>query len=215
MKQRISSLPALVVVAVVALVLGSIGTAVAAPAITKSKVKSIATKIVNKKAPTLSVAHATTADSATNASNLNGQPSTAYLTPSTVANIASGGPFPGTKNWTIPVPAGTYLFNYHTAITPATNDTTVLCYLTSTGNATPFAMEAANFASPFTAAWGSGSGVRTFASPVTVTLHCESGGFVNFSLGFGGISFGYTKVSSGATGTLTPARAGDGVRPAQ
>jgi hypothetical protein len=69
MKQRISSLPVLVAVAVVALVLGSFGTAVAGPAITKNKVKSIATKIVNKKAPTLSVAHAVTADTATNATN--------------------------------------------------------------------------------------------------------------------------------------------------
>jgi hypothetical protein len=79
MKQRISSLPMLVVVAVVALVLGSVGTAVAGPAVTKAKVKSIATKIVNKKAPTLSVANATNAANAANATNLNGQPATTYL----------------------------------------------------------------------------------------------------------------------------------------
>lgn len=87
MKKRTTSLPVLVVVAVVALVLGSFGTAVGAPAMTKSKVKKIATKVVKKEAPTLSVAHAKTADTATNATNaanaanaaaLNGLPGSAY-----------------------------------------------------------------------------------------------------------------------------------------
>ena len=82
MKQRTSSLPMVVVIAVIALVLGSIGTAVAAPALTKGKVKKIATKVVKKEAPTLAVASAATAGTATsagNATNLNGQPSTTYL----------------------------------------------------------------------------------------------------------------------------------------
>jgi len=75
MMKRTSSLPILVLVAVVALVLGSFGTATAA-GITKKKVKQIATKVVNKKAPTLSVAFATNAG---NASTLNGQPASTYL----------------------------------------------------------------------------------------------------------------------------------------
>src|SRR5262245_19334115 len=56
-KSRITALPLLVVVAVVALVLGSFGTATAA-GLTKTKVKAIAAKVVNKKASSLSVAHA-------------------------------------------------------------------------------------------------------------------------------------------------------------
>jgi hypothetical protein len=60
----------------VALVLGSLGTAAAGPALTKSKVKKIAAKVVAKAAPGLSVAHATTAD---NATNLGGLPATTYL----------------------------------------------------------------------------------------------------------------------------------------
>ena len=68
MKKRTSSLPVLVVVAVVALVLGSFGTATAA-GLTKGQVKKIAAKVVKKQAPTLSVAHAKTADTATNATN--------------------------------------------------------------------------------------------------------------------------------------------------
>jgi len=81
MKKHTSSLPLLVIVAVIALVIGTFGTAEAA-GLTKKKVKQIATKVVHKEAPKLSVAHATTADTATNAgnaTNLNGQPSTTYL----------------------------------------------------------------------------------------------------------------------------------------
>ena len=80
------SLPVLIV-AVLALALGSVGTAVAGPALTKGKVKAIAGKVVKKAAPTLSVAHATTATTgsattattAGNATNLAGQPASAYL----------------------------------------------------------------------------------------------------------------------------------------
>jgi len=56
-KSRTTTLPLLVVVAVVALVLGSFGSATAA-GLTKTKVKAIAAKVVNKKASSLSVAHA-------------------------------------------------------------------------------------------------------------------------------------------------------------
>jgi hypothetical protein len=97
MKKRTSSLPVLVLVAVVALVLGSFGTATAA-GLTKGSVKKIATKVVKKQAPSLSVAHATSADTATtaatatnatnatnaaNATQLSGKPATAYQNPST------------------------------------------------------------------------------------------------------------------------------------
>ena len=79
------SVPVLVV-AVLALAVGSVGTAAAGPtltkALTKGKVKAIAGKVVRKSAPTLSVAHATTAGSATTAGDaalLAGQPASAYL----------------------------------------------------------------------------------------------------------------------------------------
>jgi hypothetical protein len=85
--RRFFSLPVLIV-AVLALALGSVGTAVAGPALTKGKVKAIAGKVVKKAAPTLSVGHATTASTAStattattagNATNLAGQPASAYL----------------------------------------------------------------------------------------------------------------------------------------
>ncbi|QIG44524.1 hypothetical protein G5V58_18605 [Nocardioides anomalus] len=75
-RKRTSRLPVLVVVALVALVLGSFGTAHAGGALTKGKVKSIAAKAVAKAAPELSVKSAATA---ANATNLNGQPASTYL----------------------------------------------------------------------------------------------------------------------------------------
>ena len=89
MKHRISSLPMLVAVAVVALVLGSIGTAVAGPALTKGKVKSIATKVVKKQAPSLSVAHAATADTATTATTATKATTADTATKATTADTAT------------------------------------------------------------------------------------------------------------------------------
>ncbi|QIG45024.1 hypothetical protein G5V58_21630 [Nocardioides anomalus] len=80
MKRPTHPLP-LVVVAVVALVLGSVGTA-SASGLTKGAVKKIAASVVEKKAGKLSVAHAATAgsaDSAANAGGLAGQSPTTYL----------------------------------------------------------------------------------------------------------------------------------------
>ena len=92
MFKRSSWSPLLALVAVVALVLGSFGTATAA-GLSAKQVKKIAAKVVKKQAPRLSVSHAKTADSAStastastassaatagNATNLNGQPASAY-----------------------------------------------------------------------------------------------------------------------------------------
>jgi hypothetical protein len=62
-----STAPVTIAVAVLALVLGSFGTAVAGPALTKGKVKTIAAKVVQKQAPKLSVAHADQATQAAKA----------------------------------------------------------------------------------------------------------------------------------------------------
>jgi hypothetical protein len=78
MKKRTSSLPLVVLIAVVALVIGTVGTATASGLTTK-QVKKIATKVVNKKAKTLTVANANNATNAANATNLGGKPATAYL----------------------------------------------------------------------------------------------------------------------------------------
>jgi hypothetical protein len=110
MKKRTSSF-ALVLVAAVALVLGSLGTA-SAVGLTVHQVKKIAAKVVKKKAPGLSVAHAATADNATNATLLNGQPSTAYQTP-TFQYLLPIQAAATTRTYTFPgLPAGNYIASY-------------------------------------------------------------------------------------------------------
>jgi hypothetical protein len=102
--KRTPSLPALVLVAVLALVVGSIGTAVAGPALSKHKVKKIATKVVQKKAPTLSVA---------NSGALGGQPPAAFQEQALVftVNIPMAAAKP-TWDTTVPLAPGKYLVAY-------------------------------------------------------------------------------------------------------
>jgi hypothetical protein len=117
MKQRRTSLPLLVVVAVVALGLGSIGSAVAGPALTKGQVKKIAGKVVKKQAPGLSVGHAATADrattatTATNATTLAGQAASAYLDNAKVYQSVKPAPSENALI-TIPLEPGDYRVSY-------------------------------------------------------------------------------------------------------
>jgi hypothetical protein len=112
MKPRnLPSLPLLVLVAVLSLALGSFGTATAAGLTTK-QVKKIAAKVVKKSGPTLSVSHAATADTATNATTLMGEPAGNYknpvyrfVLPVQAAAASRTYSFSG-------LPAGTYLIGY-------------------------------------------------------------------------------------------------------
>ena len=85
MRQSKASRPSPVfILAVLALVAAFAGTAIAGPdaisnKVTKSKVKTIAKKQINKAAPGLSVAEAEKAEKAENAENLGGDPASAYL----------------------------------------------------------------------------------------------------------------------------------------
>ncbi len=126
MKQRNKSLPVLVVVAVLALILGSIGTAVAAPTVTKSKVKKIATKIVNKMAPTLSV---------NNATNLNGQPASTYLTTAYTVNIANVAGVAAFDKVLPAVPAGTYSMSLYLTAAQSAAGNGFYCAIYSPGGA--------------------------------------------------------------------------------
>jgi len=124
--KRISRLSMLAVVAVVALVLGSFGTATAGPVLSKAKIKSIATKVVKKQAPSLSVASAT---NATNATNLNGQPASAYQNASYRYSLPQGGTATTTKTYNFPgLPAGSYLATF-SLLTSAAVNTNVACYM--------------------------------------------------------------------------------------
>ena len=89
--------------------IGSVGTA-AAGGLTKGSVKKIAAKVVSKQAPTLSVKHAATADSAltaTNATNANnaatvgGQTAGQLGVRPIIYTIPTGQSFPTVKTWAL------------------------------------------------------------------------------------------------------------------
>ena len=198
-----SSLPILALIAVVALVLGSFGTAVAGPAITKGKVKSIATKVVKKQAPSLSVAHAVSADTATNATNLNGQPASAYQTPGYTYLWPTTAAF-GNTTKTIPaIPAGNYVVNVDFIANTTDGTKPVFCWLFQGAN---------NLGSANGSTFGPLATV-SFSRIVTVTaatmsLNCQTNGGALLSTPYGAGGFGlssvsFTKVDSLTSGTLT------------
>jgi hypothetical protein len=114
-----------------AIVLGSVGTATAS-GLTAGAVKKIAAKVVAKKAPRLSVAHAASADTATEATRLGGHSAaelqtTAYRYTIPVGTAVYQGryAFPG-------LPAGTYLVSYSVTVN-TTSSTGVICSLQANG----------------------------------------------------------------------------------
>lgn len=114
MKPRKSPLLLVALLAVLALVLGTVGPADAG-ALTVKRVKKIAARVVAKKAPGLSVAHAATAGTASTADNLGGKAPSTYLNKAYVFPLAGTSP-DGTITFPINgVPAGKYLVNYNVA----------------------------------------------------------------------------------------------------
>ena len=151
---RRPSLALLVVVAVAALLVGSLGTAVAGPALTKGKVKKIATKVVNKNAKGLSVASATTAG---DASNLGGQPAAAYLNDAHRFRVPSA-PAAPVKTFVFEgLAAGDYLVTYQILLSTAQ---AASCSVQPGGGATVNESVGYSTAIP-SAAVVSGSGVLT------------------------------------------------------
>jgi hypothetical protein len=169
MKQRTSSLPVLVVVAVVALVLGSIGTAVASPALNKGAVKKIATKVVKKQAPSLSVASAA---NATNATNLAGKGAASYLNQATVYTSATA---VGATTHTIvlPLAPGNYTIGYSVLLAGGSGYS--FCNVSRIRPATP-ALAIADDTSQTTASApsSSGFGAVSVLAGDTVQLQCNS-----------------------------------------
>ena len=212
--KRISRLPMLAVVAVVALVLGSFGTAVAGPAITKGKVKAIAAKVVKKQAPSLSVASAATAG---NASLLNGQAASSYQTPTYRFRLPTGGGATFEKTYTLNgVPAGNYLASY-TAFGMTTATGQVACYV-QTGGAASTA-EAYNAGSKSSFSTPSGSGLITVAAGTPAVLHCyeaTAGTFTLYNSTQYVSTIALTRVDAITAGSVTAARSDDqGGRPSQ
>jgi hypothetical protein len=116
-----------------ALTVGAMSAAGAAD-LTKGTVKKIAAKVVKKQAPKLSVAHAVTADSATNAGKVGG------LTAASLQTTVYRYPLPeeadsGERFYTFPgLPAGKYLVSYVYSGTRSDSSANVSCvFVPSTG----------------------------------------------------------------------------------
>jgi len=164
--KRTTSLPLLALVAVLALVLGSAGTALAGPTLTKGKVKKIATKVVTKAAPGLSVAHATTAANA-----LAGLPGSAYLDNVTVYSTTISTPVSHVYI-TLPLTQGSYHVSFSAYLDGSTKS---YCYLRQYQGGTEFL----NTADAYGAEGVSGSGVVTVGAGQVVRLYCS--GDANFT----------------------------------
>lgn len=103
MTTRLRGLPLLISCSLVAFLLGSVGTAVAGPALTEKAVKKIATKIVKKKAPKLSVK---------DSQRLAGRPASAYTEQAVVLGLQSGANA-GTQSFAITLAPGRYVVTYN------------------------------------------------------------------------------------------------------
>jgi hypothetical protein len=173
MKKRTSSLPILVIVAVVALVLGSVGTANAA-GLTRHTVKVIATKVANKvvtkRAPTLSVAHANTATLATNSTQLNGKGASSYLNSAITVAIPAKPVGTLSTTYNLPaVPAGTYnvTINYSANFSTTAD---LSCLIQQAGNPTNLIWSYAGTFNTF--GWINHSRIVTVAATGALSMFC-------------------------------------------
>ena len=154
-----TSLPVLALVAVLAMLLGSLGTAVAKPALTAGKVKKIAAKVVKKQAPQLTVA------TANNAVALAGKPASAYLDNATVYTTTITTPMSGVYV-TLPLTPGSYHVSYSAYLDGPTES---YCYLRQYQGTTEFL----NTADDYGDEGVSGSAVVNLAAGQAVKLYCS------------------------------------------
>jgi hypothetical protein len=163
---------------VLAFAVGSLGTASAA-GLTKGAVKKIAAKVVKKNAPSLSVAHATSADSATVAATLQGSTadqlkthSYTYVLPAQAATSAHVYTFPG-------LPIGTYFvsYSYHAQVQGAGAE--MACQVEAAAGSFPEV--AVSYGVGATGLnRGSSSGVLTTTPTTAMTCSMQAGTSYNF-----------------------------------
>jgi hypothetical protein len=190
------SLPVMVWVVLTALVLGSFGSAVAAPALTEAAVKKIAAKVVKKKAGNLSVKHAGTATSASTLSGATADQlrtvSYTYNLPVEAAVTQRDYRFPG-------LPSGTYLVSY-TVVATVTSGV-LQCQIGGTGGI-PYVAGSNSVGTGST--HKSGASAIVSAGPATV-LDCSmtSGTFTIFEPAGQRSTVTFTRVDTQTTGTAT------------
>jgi hypothetical protein len=207
MRSRNLSKLVLVVAVAMAFALGSLGTATAS-GLSKGAVKKIAAKVVKKQAPTLSVAHATTADTASTAGTLQGSTANqlkttgyTYALPAEAAVSSRRYSFPG-------LPVGTYLASYnYNAFTSAVS-VRMQCQFEPVGGGTPYAgtSTGVNSGSAFNRATAS---VVLTTTPTT-DLYCVTAGgtytFPTQNVAQSSVSFTRIDIPVSANATASAAR---------
>ena len=208
MKVRRFGVVAAVALVAVALTLGQVGAATAT-GLTASAVKKIAGKVLKKKAKTLSVAHATTADSATSATLLSGATAAQlkttgyrYLLP------VDGGA--GSRAYGFPnLPNGTYLMSYAMTINTTASDPTLSCGVVAAPSAQLVAPSYAVTTTVF--ARMSSSGIVTKAGDLALDCSVSTGQFVMNSLNDNMVTF--VPIDTLVAGAATSSRATAESRP--
>jgi hypothetical protein len=211
MKQRSKSLPVLVLVAVMALVLGSFATATAA-GVTTSQVKKIAKKqakkVVKKMAPGLSVASAANAN---NSTLLNGLPASAYQETASVVTLPNKATATSNITYALPtVPAGNYFItiNFSANFAATAN---MSCILNQGGVTNALIWSYAGVFNTF--GWINHSRVASVAATGALSMFCTTTGGVNFTTPIPGsnqntVTFQpLDSVTSGGTATAPRAEA--------
>jgi len=162
----------LVLVAALALLLGSVGTAVAGPGLTQKAVKKIAAKVVKKKARTLTV-HNTTL--------LAGQPASAYRNDVHRFRLQGGSPS-ATKTFVFDgLPAGSYLVSYSVVLT---SNQASLCSMDPTGSSlTREAVSAGSAAGNIAVVSGSGAVVLDGVTRPVLRCNAHPSGVIEVQAG--------------------------------
>ena len=156
------SIALLLVVTAATLVVGLLGTAVAGPAMTKGKVKKIATKVVKKQASSLSVA---------NAQTLAGRPASAYEERAIVYTVEVPGSVDDDEDFRLDIQPGTYAFTYSARLLSGDGPTS--CVLRRRRGEETLFVGRDQTTGPDPAL--SASGVMEVASGDVVVLKCSSG----------------------------------------
>ena len=167
---------ALIAALLVAFGLGSVSAA-AGKALTPKIVKKIAAKVVAKKAPTLSVAHAATAGDAATLGGLSaGQLKTTAYTYTLPVQVDAG-----QRSYTFPgLPAGTYQISYSFIGQMTVVGATVICHLHPNGGSGTNPQAISTFgtgASGFLIGRTNAAGVATVTPAVTLFCEASNGNF--------------------------------------
>ena len=196
----------IVLLLALAFALGSVSSATAA-ALTKGAVKKIAAKVIKKQAPSLSVAHATTADTALKATTANNA--------LTVGGLAAGQLGVRPIVFTIPktphasgtvfnlngVPAGTYLLSMHGILDSAAGSAAECRVRNQSQNDYPLDVQVTAPAGKFPAV--SGVGYATVNAGDNLTFDCTTA--ANWTPGYP-MHVTFTPVAGVVNGTLTAVR---------